>query len=77
VIDHQPAAPNADHEWNAMRKRWVLSGAATARNATRAAALARMRKSSHHSIGPSGSLPATRAMDAIDDEISKLREVLA
>ena len=29
VVDYQPPASSADHEWNAQTKRWQLNGAAT------------------------------------------------
>jgi hypothetical protein len=33
IVDYQPAAPDPDHVWDAVRKRWIKSEAAIARDA--------------------------------------------
>lgn len=40
VIDHIPAQPSEDHEWNAQTKRWELTPACLARQAASGAAAA-------------------------------------
>lgn len=42
VVDYQPPAPSAEHEWNAAARRWRLTATEAARQAARAAATARI-----------------------------------
>jgi hypothetical protein len=77
VIDYQPPAPSADHEWNADTKRWQLSAAAQANAQTRTAATARIAElvaSQHrHVRGLALDKPGAReALQAIDGEIAAL-----
>lgn len=83
VVDHQPEKPSVEHEWNPATKRWELSEAAATRNATRAAALSRIAQLEAAQNRPLRELArdtdnaeARKRLDAIDEEISKLREVL-
>jgi hypothetical protein len=50
VIDYQPPAPSADHEWNGDTKRWQLSAAAHAKVQARAGALAAIDRIEGQSI---------------------------
>lgn len=81
VIEYQPPAPTADHEWNADAKRWQLSAAALGKlnrsNAARAR-IAQLENSQHrhvreHCLGIAG---AAEKLKAIDDEIFSLRSQL-
>jgi hypothetical protein len=83
VVDYQPPSPSPDHEWHDATKRWVLNETASARIATRSAALARIAQLESAQNRPIRELTrdpsngeARKRLDAIDAEISKLREVL-
>jgi hypothetical protein len=77
VIDYQPPAPSADHEWNADTKRWQLTAAAADKisrsNAARAR-IAQLEAAQHrhvreHCLGVAG---AAAELKKIDAEISSL-----
>jgi hypothetical protein len=81
VVDYQPPAPSADHEWNRNAKRWQLSAAAQGKinrsNAARAR-IAQLEASQHrhvreHCLGMAG---AAERLKAVDDEIFSLRSQL-
>jgi hypothetical protein len=81
VIDYQPPAPSADHEWNAETKRWRLTAAAQAKIQGREAAQARIREledSQHLHVREMllGSLSARPRLQAIADEIAALQSAL-
>jgi hypothetical protein len=81
VIDYQPPAPSADHEWNAETKRWALSAAVLAKQQERAAALAQIAalEASQHALVRKlllGSLSARPRLQAIEDEIASLQAAL-
>lgn len=44
VVDYQPPQPDADHEWNAERRRWVKRPAVLLRERRREAALAEIAR---------------------------------
>ena len=79
VVDYQPPQPDADHEWNASSKRWVLNAAAQAtQHATRAAQarLAELTGQQHALVrrlvlDPSDAA-AREALTALDKEASSL-----
>lgn len=88
LIDYQPPAPSAEHEWNADTKRWALTAAAQAKvqakvqahHAAQAvqARIAALVASQHghvrgHCLGKAG---AAEALQAIDDEIEALERGL-
>lgn len=81
VIDCQPPAPSADHEWNGEAKRWQLGAAAAGKQARNAAArqrIAQLENAQHrhvreHCLGVAG---AAERLKAIDDEIFSLRSQL-
>jgi hypothetical protein len=78
VIDYQPPAPSADHEWNTATKRWVVKAAVTARAQAKAAALAQIavleakgiRAGREAQLGMEG---AQERLKALDYEIAGLR----
>jgi hypothetical protein len=78
VVDYQPPAPSADHEWNATSKRWQLNAAAVAKIQAAAAAKARLRELEALSVRHARAFllrgdPATKAaLQAVDDEINTL-----
>lgn len=77
LVDYQPPAPSADHEWNVDAKRWQLSAAATDRVNRQAAAVARIAElvgSQHQHVRDLllGNLAARPRLQAIADEIEKL-----
>jgi hypothetical protein len=77
VVDYQPPAPSADHEWNAETKRWQLNATAVDRANRRTAAIARIAeldRSQHrflrkHALGDP---QAIAKLKEIDDEIEAL-----
>ena len=84
LVDYQPPRPDVDHEWDATKKRWVLSAAATARqNATRVAE-ARLRELDGQErtllrrlvLDPTDSA-ARAALAAIDAEVAGLNKTIA
>jgi hypothetical protein len=77
IIDYQPPAPSADHEWNAETKRWQLSAAVQAKAQARAAAAARIAEleASQHGVVRDlllGGAAARPRLQAIADEIERL-----
>lgn len=44
IVDHQPLQPSIEHEWNAERKRWLLSAESAAKQRKRIAAQTRIRQ---------------------------------
>jgi hypothetical protein len=82
LVDYQPPAPSADHEWNAETKRWQLIAAASERQARRANAHSRIasleasqpRILREHALGIAA---AAERLLAIEKEISSLRADLA
>lgn len=84
VIDYQPPAPSADHEWNAETKRWQLNAAVTAKAQARAAALAAIAILEGQSMRPMrelalgiGILGARSRLAAINSQIASLRKSLS
>lgn len=82
LVDYQPPQPSPDHEWSADQKRWQLSTAAQQRLIARELALARiavLEASQHRAIRESALAydGAKARLQAIDDEIVKLRVTLA
>lgn len=81
LVDYQPPAPSAEHEWNTETKRWQLSAAAADRTQRRATALARMgeldarsiRASREALLDPIGGIERVKA---INDEMELLRSQL-
>lgn len=81
VVEYQPQAPSADHEWNGEAMRWQLGAAAAGKQARNAAArqrIAQLENSQHrhvreHCLGIAG---AAERLKAIDDEIFSLRSQL-
>jgi len=82
VVDYQPPAPGADHEWDEITKRWKLNAAVVAREAAHFSAMARIialearqhRAVRELALGHDG---AKQRLQAIDDEISALRSALS
>ena len=83
VVDYQPPAPNADHEWDDASKRWKLNPEAAARADRKNGAAARVSHLEANvqpraqrelllSIAKRMGIDGGRAQD-IDDEIAKLR----
>lgn len=78
VLDYQPPAPSADHEWNAITKRWQLSAAAQSKIDNHNSAitgissveLRSLRALREWALGMPG---AADRLKAIDDEITSLR----
>jgi hypothetical protein len=83
VVDYQPPAPSADHEWNDATKRWQLSTAAAAAQQDRLAAgarIAELQASQHDLVRKMVLAPdeATRTqLAALDAEIDGVRAELA
>jgi hypothetical protein len=74
IIDYQPPAPSAQHEWDAVKKRWQLSAAAQGKAQARQAAQARIAGLRASSIDVMRSLllgneSARAQLQAIADEI--------
>jgi hypothetical protein len=81
LVDYQPPAPSADHEWNADTKRWQLTAAAAEKESKRAFALNRidhLENSQARALRELalGSTEAAARLKAIDDEIASLRSHL-
>lgn len=78
VVDYQPPAPDADHEWDPTAKRWRLKlGVAAAREA-RATALAlidALERQQHRALREAtlGKPGAKERLQSIDDQIAQLR----
>ena len=75
VVDYQPPAPGADHEWNAAARRWELTAAESKRRARQA--LARSLESQQHGLVRRLVLDLTDAdarakLKALHDEIAGL-----
>ncbi len=78
VIDYQPPAPSADHEWNVTTKRWQLKPEIVAKQAARAQALrsiasleaSQARTLREFALGVDG---AKDRLHAIDQQIAGLR----
>lgn len=82
LIDWQPPQPSSDHEWNAKARRWRLNAAAEAREGARRSALAQiamLEASQHRAIREAalGKTGAGARLQAIDDQIAKLRQQLS
>jgi len=82
VVDHQPPAPSADHEWDAAMKRWRKHAATAARDVDRA--IARARLTHLETMQPRllrevalGYEHARKQLAEIDEEIIALRPQLA
>jgi hypothetical protein len=78
IVDYQPPAPSAEHEWNATTKRWQLNAAATAKAQARTAALATIATLDMQSIRATRELAlgvpgALERVAAIDAQIATLR----
>jgi hypothetical protein len=82
VIEYQPPAPSADHEWNAETKRWQLSAAVMARQQGRTDALAAIAVLEAQCIRPMRELAlgfpgAQERVAAIDSQIAELRKCIS
>lgn len=81
LIDYQPPAPSADHEWNAETKRWQLNIAAQSKVDNHYAAMAgiaRLEAAQHRAVREFAlGLPgAADRLTAINTEIAALRAQL-
>jgi hypothetical protein len=80
IIEYQPPAPSADHEWNAETKRWQPTAAAADLASKRTSAAARIRSleaSQNRAVREHllGAPAAAARLKAIDAEITSLRVV--
>lgn len=82
LVEYQPPAPDADHEWNAQTRRWQLSSDAAGRIQRKRAAqdaievLERQqaRAMREHAIGRGGTAAQLKKrLEDIDDQITALR----
>jgi len=78
VVDYQPPAPSADHEWNATSKRWQLTAAVQAKARARQTALAQIAVLEASGVRAARELALNQAgaldrLQAIDAAIAKLR----
>ena len=84
VVDYEPPQPSADHEWNATKKRWVLSDEAQERATARNHALYRIaqlesqqaRAIREHMLSGKATSPGLDRLLAIENEITTLRKDL-
>jgi hypothetical protein len=81
LVDYQPPAPSADHEWDGETKRWRLSAATTAKAQARAAALVAIAALETQGIRPMRELTlglpgAQERLASIDSQIAALRASL-
>ncbi len=83
VVDYQPPAPSADHEWDADIKRWQLSAAVQERQGRRQSALqsiaaleARQLRSMRELLRDPTDIAARARLDSIEEQIAALREQL-
>ena len=78
LVDYQPPQPSADHEWNEISRRWVLSQHAQTRNARRQAAQARIDELERRQARRVRELLAAQdpQLKQLDDEIAALRSDL-
>jgi hypothetical protein len=81
LVDYQPPAPSADHEWDAESKRWQLNGPIRAKAQARAAAVTRIAEleASQHRLVREllalGDLVALQKLRAVYDEIATLEHL--
>ena len=81
VIDYQPPAPDANHEWNSAARRWQLTAAVQAaidQRARASARIAQLEVSQHRAVRDAalGFAGAIARLQSIDDEIAALRSDL-
>ncbi len=83
VVDYQPPAPSADHEWNAETKRWEISAAVQERQQRRQGALqsiaaleARQLRPVRELLRNPSDIAARARLDSIEEQIAALREQL-
>lgn len=90
VVDWQPPQPDADHEWNDQRRRWIKSAEVQQREQRRSQALERIKELEAKMLRPmledklrpaerdpmDGKLPSERLQE-IGAEIEQLRAVLS
>lgn len=82
AVDYQPPQPSVDHEWDAAKRRWRLSGAAAERR--QAVAHARRRKTAlgHEAVLAllqhiaNDSPDTLRVIKSLADEASQLEKVI-
>jgi hypothetical protein len=79
IIDYQPPAPSADHEWDLVAKRWTVKAAVMAREKAKATALARIDALDRASIRAGremllGVAGAHDRLARIEAQIAQLRE---
>lgn len=84
LVDYQPPAPDANHEWSHAEKRWHLRADIAQRRAARAAALAKIteletqqqpRALRELTLDPAN-VTAIERLTQIDQAIAELRETL-
>lgn len=78
VFDYQPPSPGPDHEWNAERRRWVLTVEASQKQAQRHAAFARIRlleekQQRYQRTAILGDAEGFKRLTEIETEIASLR----
>lgn len=76
VVDYQPPAPDAEHEWNVERRRWLLKPEAAAKERA-LARIAELESGQNRALREAALGLGTERLKAIDDEISDLRARLA
>ncbi|MGP8033150.1 MAG: hypothetical protein ACLPQ6_03310 [Steroidobacteraceae bacterium] len=79
LVAYQPPAPSTAHEWDTASKRWTLTAAATAAQAARSTALAKIRalEGSQGRAVREAALGVPGAVDrlrSLDERIAALRE---
>ena len=82
VVDYQPDAPDADHEWNAQTRRWQKRADVREREERRAVALNRIVELERQSWRPmrelaiAASAEAAQRLAEIDAQIVELRQII-
>jgi hypothetical protein len=75
VVDYQPPAPTADHEWNATTKRWQLNTTAADKATVSATAKREIERLNRDSVAPLRELAlgmpgAKEKLQAIQDQVA-------
>jgi len=81
IVDYQPPAPSADHEWNEAVKRWNLNPMVAARDLARTSAAAQIRDLESKAIRALieqalGHEGAKERLEALHKQITELRPTL-
>jgi hypothetical protein len=81
IVDYQPPAPSADHEWDRVAKRWTVKADVTARRHAKTTALAQIDVLDRASIRAGremllGVAGAHDRLARIEAQIAQLREAL-